>query len=159
MLVLLDVVSFAVDAQRGIPVVVLKEASGERSFTVPVGPVEASAIAIRSLDITPDKPMTIDLVKLVMERLGGTLERVVIFDYVNGAFQTRLQIVSGSTVHAVNCTTSDAIALALRCSAPLFAAEEVFDKSRSGDKPSPAEALRQSISSTDTMEFGRHYLE
>jgi uncharacterized protein len=138
---------------------VLKETSGERSFTVPVGPLEASAIAIRSLDITPDKPMTIDLVKLVLEQLGGRLERVVIHHYVAGAFQTRLQIVSGSAVYAVECTTSDAIALALRCGAPLFAAEEVFDQCRSGGSPSPAEALRQAISSTDTMEFGRYYLE
>jgi bifunctional DNase/RNase len=155
----MEVVSFAVDPQRNTPVVVLKEASGERTLSVPVGPVEASAIAIRSLDITPDKPMTIDLVKLVMERLGGTLERVVVFGFVQGAFQTRLQIVAGNAVHAIACTTSDALALAIRSGAPVFAADDVLEVSQPGDKPSPAEALRRAIASTDTLEFGSHFLE
>jgi len=159
MLILLEIVSFAVDPEKHSPVIILREASGERSFTVPVGPVEASAIAIKSMDILPDKPLTIDLVKLVIDNLGAALDRVVIYDYADGMYLTRLQIHSGASVLLLQCATSDALALALRCSAPIFATEEVFARHPSAQRQSPAEALRVNISTMDTTEFGRHYLE
>jgi bifunctional DNase/RNase len=159
MLILLEIISFAVDPEKHTPVIILREASGERTFNVPVGPVEASAIAIKSMDILPDKPMTIDLVKLVMESLGATLDRVVIYDYADAMYLARLQIRAGDSVLLLQCATSDGLSLAIRCNAPIFATEEVFAKHPSAQEQSPVEALRLNISSMDTLEFGRYYLE
>jgi uncharacterized protein len=159
MLILLEVLSFAVDPEKHTPVIILREASGERTFTVPVGPLEASAIAMKSMDIMPDKPMTIDLVRMVIGSLGASLDRAVIYDYADNAYLVRLQIVYDRQVLLLQCSSSDAIALAIRCNAPIFATEDVFMKRQPADMPSPRDALRQCISSMDTIEFGRYYLE
>jgi hypothetical protein len=51
MLIQVEVASFAVDPGRNTPVIILKEVSGERTLPVPIGPLEASAIAIESLKV------------------------------------------------------------------------------------------------------------
>ncbi|MDO5576863.1 MAG: DUF151 domain-containing protein, partial [Fibrobacter sp.] len=77
MLIQVEVVSFAVDPSRNIPVIILKETSGERTLPVAIGPLEASAIALESLKVPVEKPLTIDLAKIIMEQLGGVLSRAV----------------------------------------------------------------------------------
>jgi len=159
MLVLVEIASFAVDPGKNVPLVILKESGGRRTLPVTIGPMEASAIAIQSLNVASEKPLTIDLVKLVMERLGGTLDRVVIYDVDGQSLRTRLQIVAGRTVHLVECRASDAIAFALRSGSPIYVAELVFEKQGAQDGGSAQNRLRTAISSLDTFDFGRCCLE
>lgn len=158
MLILVEVASFAVDQDRNAPLVILKERGGERTLPVSIGPFEASAIAIKSLNVKPDKPLTIDLAKAIMEQLNGKLDRVVIHDFVDNSYATRLHVVGAGGVHLLECRASDAIALALRCDAAIFVAERVFEKSDMG-APSRKTSLRTTIRSIDTLDFGRYYLE
>jgi bifunctional DNase/RNase len=159
LLIPVEIASFAVDPEKGSPVLILKESLGSRTVALPIGPFEASAIAFNTLNVVPEKPMTVDLVKAVIENLGGCLDRVVLHDYVGGSYLSRLQVVSGASVHLIECTSSDAVALALRCGCPIFTTEAVFAKRSSQTVQSPRDALRQAIAGVDTVDFGRYYLE
>ncbi len=158
MLVQVEIASFAMDTSRNSPVVILKEVSGKRTLPVPVGPLEASAIAIESLNVTPEKPLTIDLVRIILEQLGGKLTRVVIYDIQEQSILSRLQVTDGNSMIFIDCRTSDALALALRCGTSIFVKESVMEKGISGNM-SEKEKLRNNISSIDTIEFGRFFLE
>jgi len=158
MLVLAEIASFALDPDRNTPVIILKESGGERTLAVPIGPLEASAIAIESLEVVPEKPMTIDLVALIMEKLGAKLSRVVIYDLLERSLMARIQIDSGSGILLVDCRPCDAIALALRCSVDILVEEQVLDRVSGGTR-SIKEQLKQRIRSIDTVEFGKYILE
>jgi bifunctional DNase/RNase len=159
MLIKVEIASFAVDPSRNTPVIILKDANGSRSLAIPIGPLEASAIAIESLKVKPEKPLTIDLVKLVMEQMGGRLERVVIDDYADQSFSARLQINVSTKTILLECRSSDALALSVRCGTPIYVRESVFEKVNGGKTLSDKDKLRKTISSTDTLEFGRYILE
>ncbi|MFP4165338.1 MAG: bifunctional nuclease family protein [Chitinispirillaceae bacterium] len=159
MLVQVEVASFAVDPARNAPLVVLRETGGIRSVAIPIGPLEASAIAIHSLQVEPDKPLTIDLVKIMIDELGATLRRVVIYDVIEQSFHARLQVQTGSAVKVVDCRPCDGVGLALRFDSPIFIDETVFNKLQSGSNLSESEQLRKNIRTLDTTEFGRFVLE
>jgi uncharacterized protein len=171
MLIKVEFSSFAIDPDKNTPLVILKEANGTRMLPLPVGPLEASAIAIKTLDVTTEKPLTIDVAKCILEELDGSLARVIIDAETGGSLFARLEIVAQSgqsargTIRNINCRPCDALALALRCETPLFVRETVFETvvrngtTPAGKKPSEFEKLRTSISSLDTMEFGSYYPE
>ncbi|MBN1309183.1 MAG: bifunctional nuclease family protein [Chitinispirillaceae bacterium] len=158
MLIQAEIASFALDPNRNTPVIILKEISGNRMLPVPIGPLEASAIAIESLDVAPDKPLTIDLAKLVMEQLGGSLQRVIIGDMVDQSLQAKIQIRHDSGICCIACRPCDAIALALRCGVSMFIDDRVLDNVNSGTS-STTERLRRRIRSIDAIEFGNYFLE
>jgi len=158
MLLPAEIISCAVDPSTGEPVVVLKTVTSDRSIAVPVGPSEAAAIAAYSLAIESVQPLTIDLARSIMERLGGRLERMVIYDYTDHAFRARLFISAGQSVHIVECRPSDALGLALRCGAAVFIDEIVFDRLIPDQGGSESERIRGAIAHTDTLAFGRYFL-
>lgn len=158
MLIEVEIASFALDPNRNTPVIILKEVNGDRTLPVPIGPLEASAIAIESLNVTPEKPLTIDLVKLIMEQLGGTLQRVIVNDMINQSLQARIQVRSASGICLIDCRPCDAIALALRCRTAIFIDDRVLDCADAGIQ-SAKERLRRRIRSIDTVEFGKYFLE
>jgi uncharacterized protein len=165
MLIKVEFASFAIDPDKNTPLIILKETNGTRMLPLPVGPLEASAIAIKTLDVATEKPLTIDVAKCILEELNCSLSRVIIDVETDGAIVARLEIVAHGSIHKVNCRPCDAIALALRCETPLFARESVFDAMFQdgdlvGNRRRPAcNKLRTHISSLDTIEFGSHYLE
>jgi uncharacterized protein len=158
MLIEAEISSFALDPERNTPVLILKECSGVRTLPVPLGPLEASAIAMETLRVTPEKPLTIDLVRLMMEKCGGSLQRVVLHDIINQSLAAKIQVAINGGVLLIDCRSSDAIALALRCKAPVFVDDRVFSlvNAPSG---SPAKELRRRIRAIDTIEFGNYHLE
>ncbi len=159
MLIPVEVASFAIDPSRNTPLVILKENSGSRSIAISIGPMEASAIAIKSLDVAPSRPLTIDLARIIMEDLGGRLEKVVVYDYIEDTFYAHLHIMANNRMYVIDCRPSDALALALRCKQAVFVEESVFGKNSPEQHRSDRDMLRQSISSMDTFDFGRYYLE
>lgn len=107
-----------------------------------------------------EKPFTVDLVKIVMEQLGGVLHRVVISDVEDGnSFSACAAIQAGTAIKVVDCRPGDAVVLAVRCGAPVFVRETVFSKLNSDSGLSAEEQLRERIRSIDTTEFGRYVLE
>jgi uncharacterized protein len=160
MLVKVEFASFAVDTGNNTPLIMLKEIGGDRMLPVPIGPLEASAIAIGTLNVKPQKPFTIDVAKGILEKLGGMLDRVVFFLAYDGpCLMARLYVGAQDSVHTFECKPCDAIALALRCRAPLLVREEVFEDYAEKDRVSEREKLRKHVAALDTLDFGTFYLE
>lgn len=158
MLIQAEIASFALDPERNTPVIILKEVNGERTLPVPVGPLEASVIAMQSLKVTPEKPLTIDLVKIVLEQLNGKLQRVIMCDIVEQSLEARMQIKTASGIFMIECRPCDAIALALRCGVDIFIDDRVLERMVPGSL-TDKERLRRRIRSIDTIEFGKYFLE
>ena len=120
-----EVVGVRIEMPSNQPIVLLKEIEGDRYLPIWIGAVEASAIAFAQQGLVPSRPLTHDLFTSVLQILQSSVERVVITDIVDGVFYAEILLAGGISVSA---RPSDAIALALRRSAPISAAEELFSK-------------------------------
>ncbi|MCU0294466.1 MAG: bifunctional nuclease family protein [Candidatus Nanopelagicales bacterium] len=120
-----EVVGVRVEMPSNQPIVLLRDTQSERFLPIWIGAVEATAIAFAQQGVQPERPLTHDLLRDVLESLGRTVVRVDITDLRDGIFFAELVFDNGVTVSA---RPSDAIALALRTASPLFAAESVLDQ-------------------------------
>ncbi len=116
-------------------VVVLKDTTSERYLTIFIGPCEADAITVhlQHLQGGPKtlRPLTHDLLKTVMETLGGELRQVVVNDLREEIYFAELVVdVDGREVR-IDSRPSDAIALAVRAEVPIFVSEDVMDRAAS----------------------------
>jgi bifunctional DNase/RNase len=159
MLIKLEFAAFAVDPDKNIPVLFLREIGGVRMLPVPVGPLEASAIALETIKVKAQKPLTIDVAKSILEQFGGTLSRVIFLWDALRQLAARLEIKGPDKPRSIECRPSDAIALALRCKAPLYVHEEVLENYSCTKEESEEDKLRNHIASLDTLEFGTFHLE
>jgi hypothetical protein len=116
-----------------------------------IGLCEAMAIesVVRASDIIPRFGMTHDLLGSFITRLGGRLAKVVIDDLWNKVYFAKLHIALNGEVVTVDARPSDAVAIALRMDAPLFATEAVMAAANEPEEPSDAEELGD----TDTEVF------
>lgn len=158
----LAVAHLGLDRAANAPVVVLREVGGERVLPIWIGPAEASAIATELQGFLPPRPLTHDLLRHVLAGLGGELRRVNLTALREGTYYAELLIARGEALFGVDARPSDSIALALRCRAPIYAAEELL--AREGDTPlaPPAseggpdpDALRRHIQQLDPQDLGR----
>jgi bifunctional DNase/RNase len=113
-------------------VVILKESGRERYLPIWIGPWEASAIAMRLQGLTPDRPLTHDLFATALEVLDCRVTRVVIADLAEETFHARLYLEREGQQGEVDARPSDALALAVRVGAPIFAAPSVLDQAALG---------------------------
>src|SRR3974377_644051 len=108
-------------------VVLLREVGGERLLPIWIGPWEANAIAMRLQDVTPDRPLTHDLFASTLDRPGAPLGRLAVGARGAGRFPARLHLrVNGRRIE-VAARPSDAIPLAIRSGAAIFAAAAVLE--------------------------------
>jgi bifunctional DNase/RNase len=108
-------------------IIMLKEVDGERTFPIVIGDNEAKAIDRRLKGIPPQRPMTHDLLGNVIEQLGGTIEQIEINDLENHTFFARIHIRQNGKVQQIDSRPSDAIALGIATSVPIYVAEHVLD--------------------------------
>jgi len=109
--------------------VLLKESNGERTLPIFVGPLEARSIASVLSGEKFARPMTHDLFKNTLDMLGCTILRVEVCDLVNDTFYGKLIVRCGDERELeIDSRPSDAIALALRCNAPVLVAEKVMEE-------------------------------
>lgn len=109
-------------------VVILREKDADRYLPIWIGPSEADAIALRLQDVSVARPLTHDLLRNLIEQLGARVVHIIVNDLANDTFFARIVLdVNGTTVE-VDARPSDAIALAVRTDAPIFAAEDVLDR-------------------------------
>ena len=117
----------ALDSGNKTPVVLLSDLTEERTLPVWIGVLEASAILYAIEGVEPPRPFTHDLLKMVVEELGGKVLRLDIDALDDGVFHGKLHLeVPDHGVRLVDCRPSDGLAIAVRCSAPIFAEESVL---------------------------------
>jgi bifunctional DNase/RNase len=107
----------------GAYALILRETAGLRRIPIIIGGFEAQAIALEMEGIKPPRPLTHDLVKLLVEALGGSLAEVSIHELRDGTFFASLKLTDDQEIDA---RPSDAIALAIRFGVPIWVAEAVM---------------------------------
>ena len=110
------------------PVVILKEKAGERYLPIWIGLAEANAISVILEGVSVERPLTSDLLCSVINRLGGSVNFIVINDIRNHTFYASLILDVNWTQMEVDSRPSDAIAIAVRVRAPIYVEEAVLDK-------------------------------
>jgi hypothetical protein len=113
---------------RDVQVIVLKEKNGERAFPIVIGFFEAAAIDRHVKEVPTPRPLTHDLLNSVIKSMGGTLDRILVNDLRDNTFFGTLVIRRNGDTIEVDSRPSDAIALAVLNSAPIFVAEHVLDE-------------------------------
>lgn len=103
-------------------------ADGDRKLPILIGPFEASAIIYPMEGSQPDRPMTHDLLRNIIDRLGATLDRVVIDDLWNAIYYAKLYLRRDEEEMEVDARPSDAIALAVRFEVPIFVSEGILEQ-------------------------------
>src|SRR5215211_7399610 len=109
-------------------IIVLKEVDGDRKFPIVIGSGEAYAIDRRLKGILHPRPLTHDLLASVIEQMGGAIERIEINNLQDHTFFARIHIRrDGQQTVKVDSRPSDAIALGVATSVPIYVAEHVLD--------------------------------
>lgn len=109
-------------------VIFLREVGGDRTFPIMIGISEALAIDRRLKGVQFPRPLTHDLLGIIIESMGGELEKVVIDDLVDHTFYAKLYISRNGETVKVDARPSDAVALVVSMEAAMFVSEHVFDK-------------------------------
>ncbi len=150
MLRLMVISRLALDSSTKNPIVILKEVDGERSLPIWIGLLEANAIASELEGIKFSRPMTHDLLKNIMDKLGIEVRSVEVSDLKNDTYYALIHIIHNGREISIDARPSDALALSLRCGAPIFASENAIDKSMRIDLQGEPE---------DTSDEGKRWLE
>ena len=109
---------------------VMLEDNSSRKIPIYIGRFEAFSISTAVDGEEVGRPLTYDLMMLLLERLGATVERAVIDDIWQSTFYAKLTLARDSEVFDIDCRPSDAINIALRAHAPLYVAEAVIETSQ-----------------------------
>ncbi len=125
--------SMSIDSIRVSPmnyqrVVILKEKDSDRYLPIWIGPAEADAIAVKLQDLSVPRPLTHDLLRTVIDTLGGAVNHILVNDLHNDTFYAKIVIEVNGATQEIDSRPSDAMALAVRVQAPIFAEESVMDK-------------------------------
>jgi uncharacterized protein len=109
-------------------VVILKEVDGDRHLPIWIGEFEANAIVIELRHQESPRPLAYDLMRSLIDSLGGSVERIVVSDLTQDVFFARVIVNQQGQTIELDARPSDAIALSLRCSCPIFVDESVMEK-------------------------------
>jgi bifunctional DNase/RNase len=124
----MELVGVRVEVPDNTPVLILREMTGrKRVLPIMIGTPEASAIHFALEGIVSPRPMTHDLFVDVLTTLGATLQRVLITEIREHTYYAELYLQTGNGQRVVSSRPSDAMALAVRTGADVFATEELLD--------------------------------
>lgn len=119
-----------IDSSANTPIVILKDINSDTMLPIWVGPYEANAIALEIEKISPQRPMTHDLLKNVIEQMGAQVKRIVVTDLIDSTYYAVIELMMEDRTIFLDSRPSDAIALALRSDCPIYVNEEVIKNSR-----------------------------
>jgi len=159
MLIEMTIKGLMVDPVTNMPIVILKDRGGERVLPIWVGIFEANAIALQIENVTPQRPMTHDLLKNVISDLRGRIEKIVVSDLKDNTFFALIYLNVNGEAMAIDARPSDAIALALRARAPIFVEEKVIDHAKTVDMTpdkEETERLQKWLESLDPDDMGKY---
>jgi hypothetical protein len=120
-----EVIGVAFDGSTNMPIVVLKD-KRDRTLPIWIGILEAQSILFALEDIKTPRPLTHDLLKDIIEKLGAELKEVAITSLVNNTFYAKVIMGIDGKTKELDSRPSDAIALALRTSSPIFVSDSLF---------------------------------
>jgi bifunctional DNase/RNase len=152
-----EIIGVRVEMPSNQPIVLLREHDAGRYLPIWIGAVEATAIAMAQQGMTPDRPLTHDLLRDVIDAHGAQLDQVDIVDLRDGIFFAELVFASGVRVSA---RPSDAIAVALRTGSPVFVKDAVLEEAavelpdEGPDEAVEVEKFREFLDQISPEDFG-----
>ena len=111
------------------PIVLLKTADGNKFLPIWIGHPEAAAILMKLQSQAPPRPMTHDLLSDMLEQLGATISRITVTELRENTFFAQITVTQDGQEIEIDSRPSDAIALAIRAEAPIYAADRVIEES------------------------------
>ncbi|MGD0712719.1 MAG: bifunctional nuclease family protein [Gaiellaceae bacterium] len=111
------------------PIVLLKTTDGNKFLPIWIGHNEAAAILMKLQSQAPPRPMTHDLLSDMLEQLGAQVVRITVTELRENTFYAQITVAQDGNEIEVDSRPSDAIALAIRVEAPIFAADRVIEES------------------------------
>ena len=111
------------------PIVLLKTADGNKFLPIWIGHSEAAAILTKLQSQESPRPMTHDLLSDMLEQLGGQVLRITVTELRENTFYAQITVQQDGTELEIDSRPSDAIALAIRAEAPIYAADRVIEES------------------------------
>ncbi|MFL2784641.1 MAG: bifunctional nuclease family protein [Dehalococcoidia bacterium] len=124
----LEIESIRVRQETQQRAVVLRVKDSDLFLPIFVGHFEVEAIRIKLMDVEVQRPMTHDLLDDVIGNLGGSVKSIVVSELKNDTFYAKILVDYNNTIIEIDSRPSDAIALAVRTNAPIYAEDDVVDK-------------------------------
>ncbi|NTW50872.1 MAG: bifunctional nuclease family protein [Chlorobiales bacterium] len=122
---------------NGAYALILFEVGGKRKLPIIIGGFEAQAIALKLENIKAPRPFTHDLVRNITDTFNISISEVTIDELKNETFFAKIICEMGGITHEIDARPSDAIAIAVRCDAPIFVSEEVMSEAGITDDRQP----------------------
>ena len=160
----MKILGVAIDPNTKGPVILLRDLEERYTLPIWVGLLEAAAISHSLEGTLPPRPLTHDLTRTLLGELGAKIPRVEVAALVDNVFHAKLHLVlPDGERRLVDCRPSDAIALALRFEAGIFAAEEVLQSSAkvvvretgAGSQPDD-DSWKEFLEDLDPNAFGKY---
>jgi bifunctional DNase/RNase len=147
------------DPMTNMPIVVLKDVSGDSVLPIWVGIYEANAIALEIEKVTTPRPMTHDLIKVLLMGLDTSVKKVVVSELKEDTFYALIWLERAGKLMSVDSRPSDALALALRHDCPIYVDDSVLQSSRNSATVSEKvnnEELRKWLENLNDEDLGRY---
>jgi hypothetical protein len=155
----LTLIGVRVELPGNQPIVLLKEREGERYLPIWIGNAEATAIAFALQGVVTARPMTHDLMKIILDELGVGVDRIEITELREGTFYATIQMGRNGSQWEISSRPSDAIALAVRLGVPIFANEDVLTEAsivirEDEEQEAEVEKFREFLEKVRPEDFG-----
>jgi hypothetical protein len=134
MLVQMKVEGMLFDPRSNMYILLLKEVDGSNTLPIWIGKPEADSIALALGKVETPRPLTHDLVKNIADGLKVKIAKIVITEIQDNTYYALLCLNDGKKETYVDSRPSDAVAVALRVSAPIFVEENVLEQKSSSDE-------------------------
>jgi len=147
------------DPVTNMPIVVLKDMSGDAVLPIWVGIYEANAIALEIEKVTTPRPMTHDLIKVLLMGLETSIKKVVVSELRDETFYAMIWLEREGRLMSVDSRPSDALALALRHDCPIFVDDKVLQSSKNSTTVSEKvndDELRKWLEGLNDEDLGRY---
>jgi bifunctional DNase/RNase len=147
------------DPVTNMPIVVLKDINGSTILPIWVGIYEANAIALEIEKVSTPRPMTHDLIKILLLGLGTGIRKVVVSELKEDTFYAIIWLDKDGELISVDSRPSDALALALRLDCPIFVDDSVLKNSKTSNAAADKinnEELRKWLESLNDEDLGRY---
>ena len=118
----------AIDPTNNMPIMILKNSDKKRTLPIWIGISEASAIAVKLVGASSNRPLTHDLIRSIIKTCKAKILEVNIDDFNGNTFFAKIKIKLGRKTFLIDSRPSDAIALALRFEVPILVDEKVIEQ-------------------------------
>ena len=147
------------DPVTNMPIVVLKDVSGNAILPIWVGIYEANAIALEIEKVSTPRPMTHDLIKILLLGMNTSMQKVVVSDLKDDTFYAVIWLEKDGELMSVDSRPSDALALALRLDCPIYVDDSVLKSSKMASAVTDRvnnEELRRWLENLNDEDLGRY---